>query len=166
MFINNLKIHIEAKYTKFTKTAHCCNRHVAQVSFQGYFQLDKASTSSGNSWHNLMVKKTPTNNPFPSDHHHPSVASSYSSLQTVYSNKNRSIWCRDKHKTLAVLFRDTGLLKQLMFSWSHSGFCYAPQWAQKGSLLWCPCLHHLWSLLPLEQERQASSLSNPSQKCS
>lgn len=57
MFINNLKIHIEAKYTKFTKTAHCCNRHVAQVSFQGYFQLDKASTSSGNSWHNLMVKK-------------------------------------------------------------------------------------------------------------
>lgn len=75
---------------------------------------------------------------FPSDHHHPSVASSYSSLQTVYSNKNRSIWCRDKHKTLAVLFRDTGLLKQLTFSWSHSGFCYAPQWAQKGSTGWPP----------------------------
>lgn len=106
--------------------------------FQGYSWLYKASTGSGNSWHNLMVKKKKKKITFPSDHHHPSVVTSCSSLQILYSNKNENIWCRDKHKTSAVLCRDTGLLKQLTFSRSHSGFCYAAWWAQKGSTGWPP----------------------------
>lgn len=61
---------------------------------------------------------------------------------------------------LLVLPQDKDLLKWSTFSWSYSDFWYISWWEVLDGLL-RPCLHCFWSLVLLQQERQASSWSNP-----